>query len=145
MLVQFVLLQFGTNWTKIVVMGGDILEGGFDKFIEKLKRFELKHTKVHNEEMFDWFNQQGLEMLKDYCGKGTKLEYNISESGIDVTIITKEILLLTDFDSNILNLLHLASTCKVVVIENQKMKISLWFKGWKWLEKDCFSGATEVE
>lgn len=118
---------------------------GFDRLMERWEKFEQKHIKVRNDDMFDWFHKQGLWLLQEYCKNCGQMTYSITESGIDVIIITKEFLLLTDLDTDLLNLLHLSATCGIKVVGGQ-LEISLWFRGWKWLEKDsCVSATTEVE
>lgn len=118
---------------------------GFNRLMEKWEKFEQEHTKVRNDGIFKWFDEQGLWLLQEYCKKCAELTYSVTESGIDVTIITKELLLLTDLDTELLKILNLTATCGIKVAGGQ-LQISLWFRGWKWLEKDsCVSVTTEVE
>lgn len=122
------------------------LGDGFERLLEKWERFEQGHTKVRNDDMYDWFNKQGLCLLQGYCKNNAKLEYVISESGISVKIITTELLLMTDLDMALLKVLYLSSTCNIKTVEEKKLEISLWFRGWEWQEKaGCLSGTTEVE
>lgn len=118
---------------------------GFDRLMERWEKFEREHTKVRNDDMFRWFDEQGLWLLQEYCKNCAELKYVVSESGIDVNITTKDLLLMTDLDKELLKILNLSATCSIKAVGEQ-LEISLWFRGWKWLEKgSCLSGATEVE
>lgn len=118
---------------------------GFDRLMEKWEKFEQKHIKVRDDDIFNWFHKQGLWLLQEYCKNCAELEYVVSESGIDVNITTKDLLLMTDLDKELLKILNLSATCSIKAVGGQ-LEICLWFRGWKWLEKgSCLSGTTEVK
>lgn len=52
---------------------------------------------------------------------------------------------MTDLDKELLKILNLSATCSIKAVGGQ-LEISLWFRGWKWLEKgSCVFATTEVE
>lgn len=108
----------------------------YEKILAKQKEFEETHVKVRDDAMYEWFSSKGIETLKDYSDMGTKLEYNVTADGIDVLIITKSLLMLPEMESSLLELLLKAGTCSVEALSENKLSIKLWYRGWKWLEKN---------
>ena len=116
--------------------GGESVSEEMEKICGVWERFEKNHIKEKNEELFEWFHKAGLGCLEDRCKGWAKLTYEIQEDGISVTIVTKEILLLGDFDKDILDILSQTATCSVKADEKGCLVIELWFRGWRWKEND---------
>lgn len=108
------------------------------RLIGKCKYFEQNYVQRKNHALFQWFDEEGLKLLQRYCKGAAKLDYQIEENGIKVQIITKELLILSDFDKDILELLRLPVTCKIKALKDGQMMIMLWFRGWIWEEKEKF-------
>jgi len=113
-----------------------ILMDKFDRLMAKLEAFEATHTQVKDDNIFTWWEKEGLPTLKLYMDITTKMEYGIDNTGITVEIITKRLVLLPDEERGLMNILSKASTCFVDVLDSGKLQIRLWFRGWKWLEKE---------
>ena len=100
------------------------------------RRMVIPQEKKRDEEMFRWFEEDGLEFLKQRGGDGAVISYTTDEDGIDVTIKLKKILILPDFDQDLLQLLAKAGTCSIRAKDQGWMEIRLWFRGWIWVEKE---------
>ncbi|MEY8338350.1 hypothetical protein AALB16_10050 [Lachnospiraceae bacterium 62-35] len=111
------------------------MSGEMEKICGIWERFEKNHIKEKNEELFEWFYKVGLGCLKEKCEDWDKFTYEIQEDGITVTILTKEILLLGDFDKEILDVLSQTAICSIKADEKGWLVIELWFRGWCWKEK----------
>lgn len=124
----------------------------YDRLMEKQKAFEETHVRVRDDDMFKWFEQEGLIILKSYTDRATKLAFEVDETGITVNIITTNLVLLPADETGLMEVLNRAATCFVNINSEGKLEIKLWFRGWKWLEKDnidtdvgCSSMSNSVE
>lgn len=122
----------------------------YTRLMEKQRVFEETHVRVKDEEMFSWFEQEGLILLKLCTDKATNLACEVDDTGITVHIITKSLVLLPAEEEGLMEVLNKAATCFVDVNSEGKLEIKLWFRGWKWLEKDnvdmcCSSMSNSVE
>lgn len=124
----------------------------YEKLMKKYEAYEATHVKVRDNDMFRWFKQEGLVILRPYVDFGTKMDYEIDDDGITVKIITKTLVLLPEEEKGLMNVLSRASACFVDSREDGKLEIKLLYRGWKWLKKEdsdidrsCPSESNNVE
>lgn len=117
----------------------------FRRLMEQKEEHDRVYTRVKDEEMFTWFHCEALPILKRYAGFTSKLSYEEKENGITVTFIAKELLLLPDMESYLMEILARCSRCSIDPTEDRKLSISLWFRGWKEVKKPCSSSREELQ
>lgn len=117
----------------------------YEKLMKKQEEFEAGHIKVRNDVMFRWFEEEGLEILKDYCDIATDFDYEVADSGITVKIITKELLMLPAGEKWLMEVIARAGAVYIKPLSEKKIEIKLWFRGWKWVEQACSSETDNIK
>ena len=117
----------------------------FQSLLERKEEHDRNYIRVKDEEMFIWFREEALPILKGYTGFTSKLSYEEDERGISVTFHTKELLLLPDMEQELMKIISRCSKCSIEPTEGRKLEISLWFRGWKEGKKPCSSCSEEVK
>lgn len=103
----------------------------FRRLMERIEEHDRVYARVRDEELFIWFYSEALPILKLYTGFTSKLSYEEDENGVTVTFIAKDLLLLPDIDNHLMGIISRCAKCSVEPTEDKKLRISLWFRGWK--------------
>lgn len=107
----------------------------FEKIVQRCEEHEKNYIKVRNEELFGWFDEVAKPIFELYCEENDTFYYKLEDDGITVEIETEQYLLLPYIQKEVIEVLEMVDTCIIKPMQDNKIKIHLWFRGWEWVKK----------
>lgn len=107
-----------------------------EKIVQKCEEREKNYIKARNDDMFEWFDEVAKPILELYLDENDIFYCESDDDGITVEIETEEYLMLPYIEKEVMEVLEMVDTCIIKPMQDNKIKIHLWFRGWEWVKKN---------